>query len=183
MSAVGRLFARDPQSDVATVIIDFGTLSSDISIYDRGIVTTGTVEGGGQVFTDDIQKGLKVSRAEATIIKTKYGLSKSRRQSEIQSALEPTLEKIVKEIRRLIRYHGERYGTDRQIQQIVTVGGGANMPGLSDYFTNNLRLAVRSFDPWQYVDVNRLQAPHLSDRQMFTCAIGLGIAPAHEVFK
>jgi len=183
MSAVGRLFARDAQSDVASVIIDFGSLSSDISIYDHGIITTGTVEGGGQVFTDVIEKGLKVSRAEANIIKTKYGLGKSRRQADIQAALEPTLQKIIKEIKRLIRYHDERYGTDRQIQQIVTVGGGANMPGLSDYFTDSLRLAVRSFDPWQCVDLNGLQAPHITDRQMYTSAIGLGIIPPHEVFK
>lgn len=182
MSAAGRLFAHDLQSDIPSVIIDFGSLSSDISIYDNGIVTTGTVEGGGQVFTDMIETHLKVSGAEAGIIKTKYGLGLSRRQSEIQAALEPTLQKITKEVKRLVRYHGEHYGADRPIQQVITLGGGANMPGLNEYFTDSLRLAVRSCDPWQYVDYKGLQPPAASDRSMFATAIGLGLAPAHEVF-
>lgn len=183
MSAAGRLIARDSQSDVPSVLIDFGTLSSDISIYDNGIITTGTVEGGGEIFSNVIEKSLKVSRAEANIIKTKYGLSKSRRQTEIRTALDPTLQKIVKEIKRLIRYHTERYGGERPIQQVITIGGGANMPGLSDFFTDSLRLAVRTCDPWQYIDHKGLQPPAHNDRQMYSTAIGLGLIPAHEVFK
>lgn len=183
MSANGRLFGRDNQSDVASVVIDFGTVSADISIYDRGVVTTGTVEAGGQIFTEAIEKKLKVSSAEAAIIKAKYGLSKSRRQTEINAALEPTLKKIVTEIKRLIRYHAEHYGTGRPIQQVVTLGGGANLPGLNDYFTDTLRLAVRTLDPWQDIDAGRLQPPNMHDHPIYTSAIGLSLAPPHEVFK
>jgi type IV pilus assembly protein PilM len=183
MTALGRLFARDNQSDVASVIIDLGSLSSDISIYDNGIITAGTVEGGGQLFDEAIQKALNVSPAEANIIKTKYGLSKSRRQKEIKAALEPMLKKIVKEIQRLVRYHAERYGSDHPIQQVVTIGGGANFPGLSDYFTDSLRLAVRVSDPWKEVDHGKLQPPNLHDRLMYASSIGLALAPPHEAFK
>lgn len=183
MSAIGRLLSRDPQSDVASVVIDFGTVSADISIYDKGIVTTGTVEGGGELFTAAIEKKLKVSSAEASIIKTKYGLGRSRRQSEIHAALDPILQKIITEIKRLIRYHAEHYGSDRPIQQVVTLGGGANVPGLNDYFTSNLRLAVRSLDPWQNIELGSLQPPTLNDRPMFASVIGLGLTPPPEVFK
>ncbi|HEY1063764.1 MAG TPA: type IV pilus assembly protein PilM [Candidatus Saccharimonadales bacterium] len=183
MSSVGRLFARDAQSDVASVIIDFGTLSADISIYDHGIVTTGTVDAGGELFTRAIEEGLKVSSAEASIIKTKYGLGRSRRQSEIHTALEPILQKITGEIKRLIRYHAEHHGPDRPIQQVVTMGGGANVPGLNDYFTSSLRLAVRSLDPWQSIELSGLQPPVIHDRPMFASVIGLALAPPHGVFK
>ncbi|MDB5170291.1 MAG: Pilus assembly protein PilM [Candidatus Saccharibacteria bacterium] len=183
MNAIGRLFSRDHQSDVASVIIDFGSLSADISIYDRGVVTTGTVDSGGQLFNEAIEKGLKVSSAEANIIKTKYGLGRSRRQAEIQAALDPILQKITKEIKRLVRYHDEHYGSERPIQQVVMLGGGANVPGLSDYFTSNLRLAVRSLDPWQSIELNGLQPPGLHDRPMFAGVIGLGLAPPTGVFK
>lgn len=182
MSALGRLFSRDAQSDVPSVIIDFGSLSADISIYDKGIVTTGTVAGGGQLFNQAIEKQLKVSSAEANIIKTKYGLGRSRRQAEIQAALEPILQKITTEIKRLVRYHAEHSGVDRPITQVITLGGGANVPGLSDYFTSNLRLAVRALDPWQNIDLNGLQPPALRDRPMFASVIGLGLAPPKEVF-
>lgn len=182
MSAAARLFAQDSQSDVPTVIIDFGSLSSDISIYDKKILTTGTVTGGGQVFTDSIEKKLKVTHEEAGLIKTKYGLGLSKRQGEIKEALEPTLAQIVKEIRRMIRYYEERYGTERPIQQIITLGGGANMPGLSEYLTDGLRLAVRPCDPWQYFDYKGLQPPSSADKSMYATAAGLCLTPPHEVF-
>ena len=183
MNAAGRLFERDPQSDVPSVIVDFGSLSSDISIYDRGIVTVGNIEGGGQIFTELIEKKLGVTTAEAQVIKTKYGLGVSRRQKEIHAALEPTLQKILKEIRRLMRYHDERYGSDKPIQQVIAVGGGANMPGMSEFFTNNLRVAVRSFDPWSHIDYHHLQPPSPANRAMYTTAIGVALARSHEVFK
>lgn len=183
MSALGRLFAQDTQSDVASVIVDFGSITADLSIYNKGIVTTGTVEGGGQLFTEAIQEALKVSHAEASIIKAKYGLGRSRRQAEIKAALEPLLQQIVKEIKRLVRYHTEHYGTEEPIQQVILLGGGANMPGLSDYFTNSLRIAVRSFDPWSDVSAGGLQLPSSNDRSMYATAVGLGLVPPPKVFK
>lgn len=182
MSAAARLFTQDSQSEIPTVIIDFGSLSSDISIHDKKILTTGTVTGGGQVFTDTIEKKLKVTHEEAGLIKTKYGLGLSKRQGEIQEALEPILQQIVREIRRMIRYYDERYGSERPIQQIVTLGGGANMPGLSEYLTDSLRLAVRPCDPWQYFSYKGLQPPSGADKPMYSTAAGLCLAPPREVF-
>src|SRR5690606_38536424 len=99
--------------------------------------------GGGDSFTQLIAKQLQASPAEAYIIKSKYGLGVSKKQKEITAALTPTLEELIKEIRRMIRYYEERSGTQKKIDQIVTMGGGANMPGLSDYMTSRLRLPVR----------------------------------------
>jgi type IV pilus assembly protein PilM len=182
MGASARLFSQDKQSDVPTVIIDFGSLSSDISVYDKGILAASTVPGGGQVFTNSIQEKLKVTPEEAQLIKTKYGLGLSKRQDEIKVALEPTLAQIVKEIRRMIRYYDEHYGSERPIKQLVTLGGGANMPGLSEYLTNALRLAVRSCDPWQYLQYKGLQPPSNADKPMFATAAGLSLVPPKEVF-
>ncbi len=173
LSSSGRLFSLDDQSDVPTVIIDFGSRSADISIYDGHILVTGTVQAGGETFTNLIKNKLNVSLAEAGLIKTKYGLSVSRRQSEIKLALAPVLDELVKEIRRMMRYHEERYGAERPIQQIITLGGGANMPGLSDYLINLLRLAVRHTNPWHYLNYKGLQPPSEADKPMYATVAGL----------
>ncbi len=183
LSSSGRLFTIDSNSDSPTFIIDFGSLSSDISIFDKHVVVTGTVQGGGVNFTESIQKKLGVSGAEAGLIKTRYGLGASKKQADIRQALEPTLQQIVKEIRRMVRYYEERYGSDRPIEQIITLGGGANMPGLSDYLTETLRLAVRHSDPWQYIDYKNLELPSSADRSMYSTVAGLSLARPNEVFK
>jgi type IV pilus assembly protein PilM len=183
LSSSGRLFSIDKQSDVPTVMIDFGAQSADISIYDqKHTLVTGTVQGGGANFTDSIMQKLNVTQAEASLIKTRYGLGASRKQAEIRQALQPTLERIVKEIRRMIRYYEERYSASQPISQIVTSGGGANMPGLSEYFTEAVRLAVRHNDPWHYLDYKGFQPPAAADRPMYTTAAGLSLAQPKEVF-
>ena len=132
---MARLISHDDQSDVPTIIIDFGSVSSDISIYDGGLVTSGTVEGGGANFTKAIQEGLSVTSAEAGIIKTKVRPKPQQTPVRNPGCPRPGAAKIIKEIKRLVRYHSERYGADRPITQVITLGGGANMPGLSEYFT------------------------------------------------
>lgn len=183
LGSLGRLFSMDSQSDVPAIIINLGSVSSDISIYDRQMLITGTVKGGGEDFTRSIQDKLGVTQREAAVIKTRYGLSVSKKQSEIKTALEPILKEIVKEIRRMVRYYSERYGAKRSIEQVITLGGGANMPGLDEYLTEALHLAVRHSDPWQYLNYKGLQPPAASDRPMYSTAAGLSLAQPKEVFR
>ncbi|HSX23485.1 MAG TPA: type IV pilus assembly protein PilM, partial [Candidatus Saccharimonadales bacterium] len=182
IGAAGRLFLHSEQNDVPTVLIDLGSLSSDITIYDEGLIVTGTVPGGGDSFTAEIAKKLSVSREEAHVIKTKYGLGMSKKQKEITEGLSPILEQMLKEIRRMIRYYEERSGTTRKIGQIVTMGGGANMPGLSEHMTNALRLPVRTCDPWQHMDFDGLQPPNTIEKSLYVTVTGLALMDSREIF-
>jgi type IV pilus assembly protein PilM len=180
-SSSARLFSLDGQSDVASFIIDFGSLSADVSIFDKNVLVTGTVQGGGINFTESIRTSLGVSLQEAALIKTRYGLNPSKRQAAIKKALEPTLEQIVKEIKRMIRYYEERYGTSRPISQLITLGGGANMPGLSEYLTSALRVAARETEPWTYLNYKGLQPPAVVDKPMYATVAGLSLANPKEI--
>ena len=182
MAAAARLFSRDKLSEVTSVIIDFGSLTADISIFHETTLVTGTVPAGGLVFTHAIRDKLDVSDAEAAVIKTKYGLSQSKKQKEITEAVKPALDKIGKEVRRMIRYYEERFGTEKPIGQIIMLGGGANMPGLSEHLTADLRLPVRAHDPWLHLEHNGLQAPSNPDKLMYATAAGLSLANPKEVF-
>lgn len=183
MHAAAKIIMQDKNKDIPTMIIDFGSLSSDISLCSRQkILVMGTVQGGGESFTRVIEKSLGVSFEAAGIIKNKYGLSVSKKQAEITAALEPTLAPIIKEIRRMQRYYEERFSSEKPIGQIIILGGGANMPGLGDYLTNALRLPVRTLDPWQYFDYHRLQPPAKDDKSMFSTVAGLSFTNPKEIF-
>lgn len=183
IGAAGRLFVQAEQSDVPTILIDFGSVSSDITIYDQGLIVTGTVPGGGDSFSDLIADKLKVTKQEAHIIKTKYGLGVSKKQKEITDSITPILEQLLKEIRRMIRYYEERSATKRKIGQVVTMGGGANMPGLSEHMTNILRLPVRMCDPWQHLDFSNLQPPNTVEKSMYVTVAGLALLNPKEVYS
>lgn len=185
VTAGARFFARDKHSEIASIIIDFGSLTATISIIDKTIVATSTAPGGGLVFTETIGKELGVDQEEAGRIKTNFGLGVSQYQERILRALEPSLEDIVSEIKRMLRYYEEHYGNGNAVGQIVTLGGGANMPGLSDYLTNALKVPVRTHEhPWAVFKYNAaLGIPDGADRLMYATVAGLSLIKTKEVFK
>lgn len=177
-----RLLELDTHNEIPGVLVDFGTRSADVSVFHKQVTVTGTVQSGGDLFTDKIKDALKVSEAEASLIKTKYGLGLSKKQKEITKAIEPLLEQTVKEVKRMVRYYEERGGDNvDKIGQIITMGGGANMPGLNDYLTASLRLPVRMFDPWQVLDYGKLQPPDYSERSIYMTVAGLGLVSSKEL--
>lgn len=183
IAASSRLIAQAEQNYVPTVLLDLGSLSTDITIYDNGLIVTSTVMGGGDIFTQSIAKKLGVNDKEAHTIKTKYGMGVSKKQKEITDALDPSLVQLVREIKRMIRYYEERGGQNVKIGQVVTMGGGANMPGLSDYLTNNLRLPVRMCHPWQNLDFGKLQPPNTVEKSMYVTVAGLALTQLEEIFQ
>jgi len=180
--AGAHLFARDAQSDIPSLLIDFGSNSADITVYDDGPTVSGTVACGSELLTAAIAEELNVTEKEATLIKAKYGLGLSKKQAQIEKALTPTLSLLIKEIKRTVRYYEEHAHDKRKISQVVIAGGGANMPGLVDYLTSNLRLAVRAFDPTSYLDFGRLQPFNVTERMSYVTAAGLAVTDPKEVF-
>jgi type IV pilus assembly protein PilM len=180
--AGAHLFSRDSQSDLPSVLIDFGSESADITVFDKNPIVSGTVACGGEEITDLIAKALNVTNREAAIIKTKYGLGYSKKQKQIEKALNPSLGTLIKEIQRSVRYYEERSKSKRKIAQVVIMGGGANMPGLADYLTDALRMPVRAFDPTNYIDFGHLQPISIGDRMSYVTTAGLSLISPNEVF-
>jgi type IV pilus assembly protein PilM len=184
IAAAGRVFVQADRSDLPTILIDFGSISTDITIFDKTLLVTGTVQGGGDDFTKLIASKLGTSYEEANVIKTKYGLRHSKKQAEITEVLSPMLEQMVKEIRRMQRYYEERYGNEKsKIGQIVVMGGGSNVPGISEYLTNELRLPVRGSEPWQHISFGKLQPPSSVEKSMYITVAGLALIDPKEIFS
>lgn len=181
--AGAHLFSHDPESDLPTVLVDFGSDSADVTIHDGVPIVSGTAPFGGEQVTERIMAALGVSQREAVIVKSRYGLSVSKKQAQIETALKPVLNSLSREIRRTIRYYEERRKDNRAIEQIVIMGGGANMPGLADYLTSDLRLPVRSFDSTIYVDFGTLQPISSSERMSYVTAAGLALHKPAEAFR
>lgn len=183
IGASAQLFALDKQSGIPSVLVDFGAKSSDITVYNHGLVVTGTVPYGGDDITVTIAKSLRVTPHEAVMLKSKYGLSKSAVQKQVTTAIEPALEELIKEIRRTIRYYEQRYPKEPPIGQVVTMGGGANMPGMADYLTEKLRLPTRTFDPASHIDFGHLRPFYNADRMSYVTAAGLAVVNPREIFS
>jgi type IV pilus assembly protein PilM len=181
--ATARLFRHTDAHDVPSVVIDFGAISSDISIYDKSLAVTGTIPGGGDDVTNAIANTLGVTHEEGHIIKVKYGLNVSKKQTEIRAALQPMLQQLVKEIKRMLRYYDQRASSHgHKIEQVVTHGGGSNVPGLSEYLIDTLRLPVRACDPWSQFDFHHIDKPSKTEQPVFVTVAGLALINPSEIF-
>lgn len=184
INAVARVLGTTEEGHLSTLIVDIGAASTDIAVLDGGVIrVTGSVGIGGNTFTLDIAKKLGVALEQAHQYKVLSGLGPGPRQAKISGALQPSLGRISSEIRKVIRYYNERLATDRKIEQVIVVGGGANVPGIGDYFTNELIMPARVAVPWQKLDFGTLQEPNKQFRPRYIAVAGLASLTPEEVWK
>lgn len=182
--AAARLFQRqDDHNEIPAVLVDFGSMSTDITVHDKTVIVTSTIQRGSDIFTEVIAKALGISNEEAHVVKSKYGMGKSKKQDVILSALKPSVDQLAKEIQRMIRYHEERSVSKDKIGQIIAMGGGANMPGLSDYLTNAIRLPVRTCEPLRNFKLGKLRPPSMLEKSIYVTVAGLSLINPEELFN
>lgn len=183
ISAVARLLEATEEGHLTTAIIDIGPASTDVAILDGSIRVTGGIGIGGNTFTLSIAKKLGVALENAHQLKVLHGLSAGSRQAKLQTALKPNLDRILGETRKVIRYYNERLSNDKQIQQVLVVGGGANVPGIGDFFTNELVMPARVASPWQKLDFGKLPQPAKQFRSRYISVAGLASVNPKDIWK
>ena len=83
----------------------------------------------------------------------------------------------------MIRYYNERLSVDKKIEQVLIVGGGANVPGIGEFFTNELVMPARVASPWQNLDFGDLKQPGKQFRPRYIAVAGLAGVPPEEAWK
>jgi len=179
ISAVARLVKNTEDGHLPSVIVDIGPASTDIAVMDGGVVrVTGGITIGGNTFTLDIAKKLGVTLENAHQLKVLNGLNAGPRQDKIKKAIDPSLSQIIVETRRVMRYYDDRISNGRKLEQLLVVGSGSNMPGIGEYFTNELVMPARVASPWQKLNFGKLPEPVRQFRSRFITVAGLAsIAP------
>lgn len=173
INAVARVLKMAEEGYLPTVIVDIGAATTDIAILDGSIRITGGIATGGNTFTLDISKKMSVTLENAHQLKVLNGLAPGPKQAKISAALKPALRGIITETRKVIRYYNERLSSDRRLEQILVVGSGSNVPGIGDFFTNELVMPARAANPWQDLDFGELPQPAKQFRSRYISVAGL----------
>ena len=182
INAVARLLERTKEGSLPTVIVDIGPATTDIAILDAAIRVTGGLNIGGNTLTLDIAKKLNVPLETAHQFKVLNGLNTGPRQEKITEALKPSLQRIIGEIQKVIRYYTDRFPDESRLEQVLIVGSGSSVPGLGEYFTGELTLPARVASPWQSLNFNNLAPPAKQLRPRFMTAAGLSLVRAEEIW-
>jgi type IV pilus assembly protein PilM len=183
ISAVARVLKNTEDGHLPSVIIDISPASTDIAVLDGSIRVSSGLTIGGNTFTLDIANKLNISLENAHQLKVLNGLNAGARQAKIRQALDSSLKQILNETRKVIRYYNERLNDERKLEQVLIVGSGSNVPGMGDYFTDQLVMAARIASPWQQLNFNKLPEPAKQFRSRYITVAGLASVIPEEVWR
>ncbi|MBP7760586.1 pilus assembly protein PilM [Candidatus Saccharibacteria bacterium] len=181
INAVAKLITSTEQGHLPTVIVDIGTANTDVAILNERIRATATVQVGSNTLTYAISEKMNITLEAAHQMKVLHGLSHGSKQQEILEAVNQPLSQVVNEIHKIIRYYNERLDASARIEQIIIVGSGSDIPGLGEYFTDNLVMPARVASPWQNLEFGPLPQPAKQFRPRYITVIGLAATTQEEV--
>lgn len=182
VNSIARLLKRAEDGTLPTVIVDIGPASTDIAIFDSSIRVSASLSVGGHTLTLSLSKKLDVPLETAHQMKVLNGLNPGPRQEKILEAARPNLLRLTNEVKKVIRYYTDRFPAERKIEQVLIVGSGSNMPGLGEFFTNELVLPARVASPWQYLDFSEHSQPSKQLRSQFVSVAGMALLREEEIY-
>jgi type IV pilus assembly protein PilM len=167
-----------------TIIMDIGSVTTDIAVFDKTLLVASTVNTGSDNMTQLIAQGLHLTPKQANDLKNEFGIAFSDRQQRIIDAIKPVLDNLVHELQKSVRYYAERAAkSGSKITQLVTVGGGSVMPGLSQYLAKETRLSPQPLEPWKSINFDNLPMPEGVEKAVYITAAGEAVLRPQEVLK
>lgn len=199
--SISRALVKNEISSFPLLLIDFGKSRATLIIFYGGSLRfTSTIPISSQKLTEAISETLKVDLAEAEKLKLKHGLkiskesqSKRKKTPEIRKnkiedkifeAIIPILTDLVEQIKKYISYYQthadhERFLSDGIIiEKILLCGRGANLKGLTDFLSSELKIPVELGNPWiNILPAPLKEVPELPFRESlgYTTALGLAL--------
>lgn len=153
------------------VIIDIGAKVTGLNFIRQGsLQLTRNLSIGGDTITDRIAQELNLSTERAEQFKRDFGLHGT---DFLPEAVKPVLSIIKTEVNQILGiYKAHNIAVDR----VVLVGGGAQLPGIAEYFTTELGVPTVLGDPLARVSYPDEIRSILSRYALhLTIAVGLAI--------
>jgi len=130
-------------------LIDIGERSSTINIVSQGVLKVShSLDISGEDFTRALTSSLGIEKKKASAIKHIYGLSN--KDQDIRNILLPKAELILQKTKDIFN---ELYAKDKETPgKVILSGGGVVMPGLLEYFAQNLDIPIEIANP--FIDIS-----------------------------
>lgn len=189
----------EEEKEAGVVLVDIGGGTSDLAIFQDGIIRhTAVIPFGGNVITEDIKTGCTIMKKQAEQLKMKFGsaLSSESQENEIvcipglrgrepkeisvknlASIIQARMEEIVEHIYYEIKNSGYE---KKLIAGIVITGGGAQLNHISQLFEYITGMDVRVGYPNEHLASN---TPENLASPMYATGVGLVLQGFQELEK
>jgi len=130
-------------------LIDIGARSTTCNIIDKKVLKISySFDMSGNELTRLISKGLNIDYREAENLKKKHGILLNQTLN-VRQILLPLIDVILREIEKIFNNFYQK--GEGKIQKVILAGGSALIPGLKEYFAENLKKEVEIANPFSNI--------------------------------
>lgn len=174
--AAARSLTENNPNTPLSLLIDFGSSSTDFAVVNKGLVIlTRSIATGGAALTRAIAQYLNFEVLQAEEYKKVYGLLENQLEGKIHLAIKPLVDIIISEARRTLQAYQSK-NPQSIIKRIILSGEGAKMPGLVVYIASEIGLETQEADPWYQIQKDEEIIKKLSaDAPSYSVAVGLAL--------
>lgn len=190
--AITRALIKKEKEESPVLLIDFGATKSTFIISSGKIPKCSfTSPLSAHTLTEVISKNLNISLEEAEKLKVNYGLEEKikmeirnhetiliHERGKIFEALIPALVDFIQQVKKYL-YYWETHpiyhnsSMERKVSKIILCGGGANLKGLSDFLSLELKLPVELGNPW--INITKEPSTKLKNFNSLEYTVVLGL--------
>lgn len=133
------------------MIVDIGSRSTDIVVCMNGAPRlVRSIPTGSDAIIKAAMQNLNIDDKQAEQFVTKFGLSKDKLEGQIHSAIIGTVDVLVTEIEKSIKFVKARYPSS-PMERIIVTGGASTLPEFPLYIANKLGVSVEIGNAWRNV--------------------------------
>ena len=157
-----------------TMLLDIGARATDLVIaMDGGPRLIRGIPTGGQAFIKAAKQNLNIDDKQAEQFVYKFGLNQSKLEGQVFKALEGTVDSLLGEVEKSIKFFNTRY-KEQPLSKVIVSGGASTLPEFPLYLANKLGVKVEIGNAWQNVSYpNDKYNELISVSNHFAVAVGL----------
>lgn len=160
-----------PNSTSAQVVLDVGNQTTDLVIVMNGAPRlTRSIPTGQEAILRSAVQNLGVDANQAEQFVYKFGLNQAKLEGQVYNAIIDTVDIIVNEIQKSLKFFKTRYN-NVNLERIVVTGAAATLPELPLYIANKTGLNVEIGNAWRNVSY-----PQAKQNELMALSSSFGVA-------
>ena len=149
LALVRSMLARDAMQP--HMVINIGSKNTDLVITMGGMPRlTRAIPTGSESIIRAAMQNLRVDEKQAQEFVFKFGLSQQKLEGQVYHAIIGTVDLLVNDIDKSIKFFQARYG-NQNLERIVMTGGASALPEFPLYMANKFGINVEIGNSWRHV--------------------------------
>lgn len=174
LSLARALIREKGKAGKAKLLLDLGSRTTNLNIYDRnGIRQSLTIKIAGERFTKAIAKKMGIPEKQADELKRKNGFDATKQKRKVLLVLQNEFKRIIAETKKIIEFY--QVSSQRQIDEIILVGGSSLLPNVDQYLADNTGLQANAGNPLKKITDPKNLAKLKTNAALFSNVAGLSL--------